>query len=658
MTWQDPAETFRQEAHELLEQLEQALLDLAQQPGRHELIDTAFRALHTIKGSGAMFGFEAVAAFTHDFETAFDLLRKSKAPPGRDLISVALQAKDHIRTLVQDPGRATAATGEAILSDLHAIMGAPAASHEHEAPAAAPEIVTWRLRFRLPPTALVNGTNPLLLLDELRALGRCIVTATADDIPPLDEMDPEACYLRWEIVLATTQSRAAVEEVFLFVLDDMALEIEQIGGTAPSEADLRGESAVGPVPPCLSPREADAPRDAAKATASMRVPAERLDQLMDRVGELVIAQARLSQLAAASTDANVKSIAEEIERLASGLRDTTMSIRMVPIGSLFSRFRRVVHDLSRDLSKQVELITAGEETELDKTMIERLADPLVHLIRNAIDHGIEAPPERAASGKPATGRVRLTARHSGAEVLVSFSDDGRGLNRERILEKCREQGLLAADVAPPDAELFQFVFHPGFSTAREVSAVSGRGVGMDVVKRAIEALRGTIDLVSRPNQGTEVTLRLPLTLAIIEGLLVRVGRGHYALPLSAVEECVELPKADARSRGRRFLNIRGALVPFLCLRDIFSVDLPVEPYQKVVIVSTGELRVGLLVDQIIGNHQTVIKSLSKLHADVGMFSGATILGDGTVALVLDIPHLVQIGQLHEQRLRSGQKVAA
>jgi two-component system chemotaxis sensor kinase CheA len=326
---------------------------------------------------------------------------------------------------------------------------------------------------------------------------------------------------------------------------------------------------------------------------------------------------------------------------------------MVPIGSLFGRFRRLVHDLSRDLNKGVELVTSGEETELDKTMIERLADPLVHLIRNAIDHGLEDPAGRAAAGKPERGQVKLMARHSGAEVLISIVDDGRGLDRDRIRAKAEEQGLLAAGAQISDGELFQFLFHPGFSTAKEITAVSGRGVGMDVVKRTIENLRGTIDIATQAGRGTEMTLRLPLTLAIIEGLLVRVGTGRYAIPLSAVEECVELSVVDdGRSKGRNFLNIRGELVPFVRLRELFDVSPPPDPYQKIVIVASGDLRVGLVVDQIIGSHQTVIKSLSKLHADVETFSGATILGDGMVALILDIAHLVEFGQSREERLKA------
>ncbi len=373
----------------------------------------------------------------------------------------------------------------------------------------------------------------------------------------------------------------------------------------------------------------------------MRVEASRLDELMDRVGELVIAQARLSQLAHHGGDIGVKTVAEEIERLASSLRDVTMGVRLMPIGTLFGRFRRLVHDLSRDLGKPIEFVSAGEDTELDKTMIERLADPLVHLIRNSADHGVESPERRAAAGKPATGRIALTASHVGAQVLVTVEDDGGGLDTARIRAKAEEQGLIQPGVAMSDQEIHQFLFHPGFSTAKTVSALSGRGVGMDVVKRTIEAMRGTIDVSTRPGQGSTMTLRLPLTLAIIDGLLIRVGAAHYIIPLSAVEECVELTAADeARARARDFLSIRGNLVPFLRLRQQFEVDGQPDPYQKVIVTSVGDARVGLVADQIVGSHQTVIKSLTKLHADVAMFSGATILGDGTVALILDIAQLI------------------
>jgi two-component system chemotaxis sensor kinase CheA len=379
--------------------------------------------------------------------------------------------------------------------------------------------------------------------------------------------------------------------------------------------------------------------------------------MMDRVGELVIAQARLSQLSAAG--GSTIGVAEEIERLTSSLRESMMGIRMLPIGSLFGRFRRLIHDLSRDLGKEIELVAEGEETELDKTMIERLADPLIHVIRNSADHGLEPPQARREAGKPVRGTIRLVARHAGAEVLISVSDDGRGLDAKRIRAKAEENGLIAPGAQLSPNELYQLIFQPGFSTAKEVSALSGRGVGMDVVRRTIESMRGAIDIATEPGNGATITLRLPLTLAIIEGLLVRVAETHYVIPLTAVEECVELAAdVDARNKGRSFLNVRGDLVPFLRLRELFGESGLPDPHQKVVIVNQNEQRVGLVVDQILGNHQTVIKSLSKLHADVPRFSGATILGDGAVALILDTPHLIAEGQSRERRLAGRHPEAA
>jgi len=371
------------------------------------------------------------------------------------------------------------------------------------------------------------------------------------------------------------------------------------------------------------------------------------------VGELVIAQARLRQLAGLSNDLNMRALAEEIERLSADLRDTTMSIRMLPIGTLFGRFRRLVRDLSQSLGKQVALTTAGEDTELDKTVIENLNDPLVHLIRNALDHGLEDPATRLAHGKSAEGRVHLSAVHSGAQVLITVSDDGRGLDRAAIRAKAEDRGLIAAGAELSDSELYALIFQPGFSTASSVSSVSGRGVGMDVVKQAIAALRGSIDITSASGQGSSVTLKLPLTLAIIDGLLVRVATGSYVLPLAAVEEVVDLTaQQDVASTGRSFLNIRGDIVPFVRLRELFNTPGKPDLYQKVVIVTAGERRVGMVVDQVIGQYQTVIKSLSQLVDDVEGFSGATILGDGSVALILDVPHLINFAQSRESALRA------
>jgi two-component system, chemotaxis family, sensor kinase CheA len=651
----DPVEVFRVEAQELLETVEQGLLDLERNPADGEIVASVFRALHTLKGSGAMFGFDALAAFTHHCETAFDRVRKGSATATPQLIAAVLAALDHIRALAE--GRdAPASTGEVLLQGIHAAIdgqdGAITAS------ASAPSRKTWHIRFRLPANALVNGTRPLALLDELRELGEAEVAVLADQLPQLDALDPRQCHLGWDVRLTTEKPRTAIEDVFIFVIDEMTLEIEEVTNDAAPEVKPP-EAHGGNVTPIRTAAD-DAPETGKKSDArsqhsgeTVRVPAERLDELMDRVGELVIAQSRLTQVATSSNDPNLHSVAEELERLASGLRDSMMFVRMVPISQLFGRFRRLIHDLGRDLGKTIEFITEGETTELDKTVIERLADPLIHLIRNAADHGLETTEQRRTVHKPETGRVRLSAQQAGAEVIISVSDDGHGIDRDRVRSKAEENGLIAPGAALSDSEIFQLILQPGFTTASAVSSVSGRGVGMDVVKRTIEGLRGSIDIASTPGQGTRVDLRIPLTLAIIDGLLVRVGTGRYVIPLSSVEECVELTREqDLRSTGRSFLTLREALVPFIRLRDMFMTGTEPDPYQKVVVVSTGTDRVGLAVDQILGHHQTVIKPLSRFHADVGTFSGATILGDGGVALILDVAHLVAAGQQLEDRLRA------
>jgi len=667
MNISDPTETFRQEARELLDQLEAGLLDLEQDPSNQDLINSAFRALHTIKGSGAMFGFTAVAEFVHEFETAFDRVRKGQSEPNAALIQVALDAKDHIHLLIESPDTRIDG-GDEILAHLRTIVegGTQApASKPKAAPSAMAESTigstkAWRLVFYLPSDALIYGTNPLLLLEELAQIGPTKVTALTDRIPDLAVIDPEMPHMGWQVDIEAEDPADAIDDVFLFLRDNMELTLTPID---PYEAisDPAAIATAGPAEPDIveepiiraaelakqapTPRSRTAEKPDGKAATSLRVPAERLDELMDRVGELVIAQARLSQIAAQSADSGLKTIAEELERLSSGLRDTTMGIRMVPIGSLFGRFRRLVHDLSNELGKPIEFITAGEDTELDKTMIERLADPLVHLIRNSVDHGLESAEKRIAAGKPDKGVVRLSAVYSGAEVAISVSDDGNGLNAARIRAKAEENGLITAESKLTDQELNHLIFAPGFSTAKEVTSLSGRGVGMDVVKRTIDGLRGTIDVTTVAGQGTTMTLRLPLTLAIIDGMLIRVGSGRYTIPLAAVEECVELPDGvEAHAKGRNFLDIRGSLVPYLRLREVFGTTSPQELHQKVVIVSSGEGRVGLVVDQILGNNQTVIKQLTKLHSAVKSFSGATILGDGTVALILDTAHLVSAGQ--------------
>ena len=683
MSGQDPIEAFRIEAGELLEATEQALLDLSHDLTSRELIDTVFRGMHTLKGSGAMFGFDALAAFTHHCETAFDRVRKGQARASAELVALTLSAMDHMRTLIDQPnGDGVESESADLLAGLQALLdgeGAAAvvdcrddAAHDTTERADTGLGQGWHLHFRLPANALATGTNPLLLLDELRELGATNVAAEFDAVPPLDELDPTQCLMGWSMDLPASATREVIEDVFLFVLDDMELSITPIAGTnddvGATAEDGPSDTAVAVVPSPLphatvgSAEVVSAEPASAKAargpSESVRVPAERLDLLMDRVGELVIVQSRLAQLAGngisgPAGELALRSISEEVERLANELRDTMMVLRMVPIASLFGRFRRLVHDLARETGKSIDLTTDGESTEIDKTVSERLADPIVHLIRNACDHGLETEEERLAAGKAASGRIRLSAQQAGGEVLITIEDDGRGISRERVRAKAEANGLIQPGQVLSDGELLQLIFQPGFSTAAQITNLSGRGVGMDVVKRTIEGLRGHIDMTSEPGKGSVITLRIPLTLAIIDGLLVRVGQNNYVIPLAAVEECLELTlEEDIRSRGRSMIQLRERLVPFLRLRELFATGTRPDPFQKIVVIATGGERVGLVVDQIIGSHQTVIKSMSSLHRSIPSFSGATILGDGGVALILDVVQLVALGQSHEERLRA------
>ena len=665
MSFPDPIAVFRTEAAELLEQIEAGLLDLNVNLGDKDQVDAVFRGLHTLKGSGAMFGFEALAAFTHHCETAFDRVRKGEVPATQELVTAVLEAKDHMRALVETPSGDHSAMSEMLLANLRSAVDA--AKNPGSAPAlkVVPGQTLFKIRFSLPQNAMANGTNPLPLLDELADLGECKIIADRSAIPSLDLLAPTDLYLTWEVELLTTQPRSAIDDVFIFVMDEMQLDVSSVEAPpaakfAPVEAAAaaaaQAVTAEAPAARAAAPAPAaPAPADnkANKAAENVRVPAEKLDELMDRVGELVIAQSRLSQLAGGSGDLQLRAVSEDVERLSGELRDTMMVLRMVPVAHLFSRFRRLVHDLAHETGKTIELVTEGESTEVDKSVIERLADPLVHLVRNSCDHGLETPEDRLAAGKPEAGHIFLTARQQAGEVIITIKDDGRGINKERVRAKAESSGLIQPNASLSDQELYQLIFQPGFSTAQTVTNLSGRGVGMDVVKRTIDALRGTINVASYPGEGSEISLAIPLTLAIIDGLLVRVGSGRYVIPLSAVEECLELSiEEDMRSRGRSFISLRDSLVPFLRLRDLFRTGTKPDPFQKVVVISTGSERVGLVVDQIIGDHQTVIKGMSKLHHDVATFSGATILGDGDVALILDVGHLVAEGQQQEAHLRA------
>jgi two-component system chemotaxis sensor kinase CheA len=608
-------ETFREEAAERLVELEQALLALERAPGDGDLVGSVFRALHTIKGSAGMFGFDDLAGFTHELETIFDHVRGGRLGVSGDLIGLALRGVDLVKAMLADTETWDRDEQERLVTALRAQL----ASRR-----------TYLIRFRPNRDLLLDGTNPLLLLEELRALGPCEVLADTAAIPSLDQLDAESCYVGWEIRLTTQRDLNAIRDVFIFVEGRCQLQIEEIDEV---DQEIEPKIEAGLPSTALSPN---------LTASSLRVSAEKIDHLVDVVGELVIAQARLTQIASLHNDPELSSVAEEVARLSADLRDHTLSVRMVAIGTTFSRFSRLVRDLSSELDKDIALVTEGAETELDKSVIESLSDPLVHLIRNSCDHGIENRAARLAAGKPAQGTLRLSARHAGRDVVVELSDDGRGLDPASIRAKAIERGLIAADAQPSPQEIADLIFLPGFSTATTVSAVSGRGVGMDVVRRAITALRGTVTIASQPGGGTTVRISLPLTLAIIEGLLVAVGEDKFVLPMSLVEECVELTRRDvAAAAGNRLIPVRGELVPYLRLREVFAVEGEPPPIEQIAIVTMGDSRYGFAVDHVVGQLQTVIKTLGDVYRGVEGISGATILGDGKVALIVDAPALMK-----------------
>jgi two-component system, chemotaxis family, sensor kinase CheA len=693
---------FLEEAAEILEQLEESLLELEEEPDNIELVSSVFRALHTIKGSGAMFGFDRVSSFTHEVETVFDQVRSGGMGASKELIDLTLKSRDIIRAMLQSEIDGEAVSEEDAQSVVLALqqLSSPGktsasqqpVSEQTDATAAAEEneelMITWRIRFQPPRDVFSSGTDPVFLLEDLKELGDCSIVAINEQLPRLSELDPEACYFGWDVLLTTAKGKEAIEDVFIFVGEDSDLKIEivELHDAADDEDTqekmlrlgdilvMRGELSRDQLDEAitsqkrlgeilverglLSEEKVNAAlqeqthlknvkskiqtKQKPAGDSSVRVPSSKLDDLVNLVGELVTVQARLTQIANSSEEGQLLFLAEELERLSSELRDNTMNIRMVPIGSTFSKFRRLVRDLSSELGREVILTTVGAETELDKTVIEKLNDPMVHLIRNALDHGVEPPAIRKAAGKNPEGSIHLEAEHSGAHVLIRVKDDGAGIDKDKIRRKAVERNLMAEHAEVSDEELYSFIFTPGFSTAMVVSSVSGRGVGMDVVRTNIDALRGSVSVKSVAGQGTTVTLKIPLTLAIIEGLLTRVGNERYVLPLAAVEECVELEE-DQRgsSRERNLAQIRGELIPYVHLRHHFGIQGKRAAIEQIVVTQVEGNRIGFVVDEVIGQHQTVIKNLGTMYQNVKEISGATILGDGSLALILDVPSLVQ-----------------
>ena len=659
----DNTKVFFDEAEELLNVIEQAALSL-DAGDSEELINQLFRAFHTIKGSSAMCGLDAISGFTHHLETLLDRVRAGEVPVSQALIDLVLKSERHIRELLIFERGGPAVSPEAgpgLIAEIVELSGnsTPAAPHPAQsAPPPAPPVEAkeqaWRIRFRPDPSLLACGGNPVALWRELASLGECDLDADTSEVPDLEHIKPDTCYLSWTAKLKTSAGENAVRDVFIFVEFGSNLEVERIADLHSDDEPVRmvakpslGRAGAGepeapesnnPDPPAASiaRRSASQPKE-----STVRVPSDRLDRLVNLVGELVMNQSRLVRAATMTGASELTNPVQELDRLVAELRDDVLSIRMLPIGTIFGRFRRLVHDLSAELGKEVDLVTEGAETELDKSILDQLGDPLVHCLRNCLDHGVEPPVEREANGKPHRATIRLSASHTGSNVVITIQDDGRGIDRAAVKAKAIEKQLIGADAVLGDKDIFNLILLPGFSTARQVTTVSGRGVGMDAVKRQVDALRGSLSLSSEVGRGTRVTITLPLTLAIIDGLLVQIANDQFIIPMAAVTENVELTRAErAGKNGRNVIAVRGELVSYIDLREMFRMrgDRPV--IEKVVIVQQEGDRVGLIVDRVLGTHQTVIQSLGRFFKSIEVVSGATIMGDGRVALILDTARLV------------------
>lgn len=676
MNLDEALHTFIEECRELLAEMEDSLLRVQHEAQPHECINAIFRAAHTIKGSAGLFGLDTVVAFTHVAESLLDEVRTQDVALTPALIELLLACCDHMHALVQAVEQQDGLEDAQLLAQGHALMAAlqshSCASHHATSAAESPvpeaaqiasPMQEWHIAVRFAPSVLQNGMDPLSFLRYLHTLGEVFHTETlSDHLPDLSTLDAELCYLGFILHLRSNASMAEIESVFEFVRDDCVLCITPLLDLSACASNAQCGLQCTPDASCphaaehleqAQPAEHAGPVEAPSATSSapvptdgsskprsaempsVRVDAHKLDQLINLVGELIIASAGASEVARKLRNTDMAEANAMVSTLVEQVRDQALQLRMVKIGGTFNKFQRVVHDVSRELGKDIVLQVNGEETELDKTVVERIGDPLTHLVRNAMDHGIEPADVRTAHGKRAQGTVRLNAFHESGHVVIEISDDGGGLDREPILAKGLERGLIEPGRTLSDKEIFSLIFEPGFSTAAQVTNLSGRGVGMDVVRSNITALRGTVELDSVPGQGTTVQVRLPLTLAIINGFQVRVGHAVFVIPLEMVDECVEY----AGHTTQHYTDLRGSVLPFVDLRQHFALQGPCSTRPNIVVITHGRQRFGILVDELLGEAQTVIKPLTRLFSPAQGISGSSILGNGSVALILDIPVL-------------------
>lgn len=631
----DALQTFMAESASLLQEMEHGLLIMEDDATDKEAINAVFRAAHTIKGSAGLFGLDDIVGFTHHVETLLDQVRNEALVLCSEQISLLLKCRDHMQHLLQ-LGIDNKPLPAALIAEGQRLIVALAQDAVPEvvtesAIALAPALGRWHLSIRFGQDTFRNGMEPSSFLKYLNSLGQITSLKTQFMLPAPDAVfDAESCYLAFDVLFNGVTTADELEAVFEFVRDDCQLEIhvvnqeQQAVVAAVTAAAKANDTTVSPT-----------------ANNLIRINAEKLDHLINLVGELVISTAGVHLLANRNQDAALSEASSEAAHLVEEIRESAMRLRMVEIGESFSRFKRVVRDLSKDLGKDIRLELSGEDTELDKSIVEQIGDPLTHLIRNALDHGIERSDVRIAAGKPASGTLKLNAYHESGAVVIDVSDDGAGLNRERIFAKAVEKGLVEDDARLTDNAVYQLIFEPGFSTADQVSNISGRGVGMDVVKRNIQALRGQISISSVAGKGTTFSIRLPLTLAIIDGFMLGVADSHYLVPLDVVHECVELPREQQHALRSGYIELREEALPLLSLRQYFSLNGAEGRRQNVLVVQLSGRKVGLVVDELIGQMQTVIKPLGPMFEGLRGISGSSIMGSGEVALMLDLPVLLE-----------------
>ncbi len=690
---------FIEEANDLINELEITLLALEDDPQNNELVEKVFRVMHSLKGGGAMFGFERISEFTHHLESIYDQVRTGKTTISKELLDITLKSVDHLKLLLK--------TGDIIDENLEQkhelltrqvieIVEAIEEGNYNEKNEQAQQendkkqeienqtsptlennsgLKTYHIFFEPNPDIFDNGTNPLYLLDELFTLGECTVFPRLAKIPDLTDYNPTTCYIFWDIFLATEDELNSITDVFIFVEDDCKLDIHELGpGNLLHNEQFNShiqqykekheslsinhlkefvdslhhkskskEQQSGYSFEKVKQKEAPAVNNLREhSISSIRVSSDKLDYLMNLVSELVTTQARLSLYAEQkSQDNEILSIAEDMQKLSRQLRDNAFDICLIPVENMLTRFKRLVRDLSTELNKEINFVTEGTDTELDKTIIESLVDPILHILRNSVDHGIESTEERLQKGKPAQGKILFRAYYSGATVNIEITDDGQGIDAERIKEKAINKGLLSPEAQPSKQEILNMIFLPGLSTAQRLTDVSGRGVGMDVVKRKIEEVRGEVEIHSQLDKGTTTIIKLPITLSIIDGLLVKIAQTFFVIPLQVIDKIYDVPHEQLINTFNNIIVLDGKQYPFLYLRQEFDMPEADLQNEEVLVVSYEGKQIGLAVDIVEGEYQAVLKPLGKFFKNQEFISGATILGDGTVALVMDTNKIIK-----------------